>query len=702
MQNATYIYPSNLSETTLKVEALVGDLEDAVFSVMKRQNRNIFSAILSNSSISTDLGARQEKLLQALKAMNDIEEVLVTVVKIHPDWLCLMKSVDTRVDKTLAVLRPQVLADHRALLASLGWPPKILASKIESGKIQDLPNPLVLMQADKSKTYSESFLALCALQHLQSRRDERQLNILRHKERDIGLWAIDELVSPIASRTEYHFSKWLDQPELMFALVYKITRDFILGVDDVLQPLIDRARLVSYSAKEAWVHGMIQMLSGFLEKRVFSVLAERYKENQARQEVISSWLHLIDLIIKFDKQMQSLMVTEAQLFGGSEGFSRGISVFSIFCDRPDWLKIWAKIELKDACKKLKVESKDKRAWLVDNRHGTELHIAGTIEEFLLYSREDHKAPLIAESALKIAWEMIERSQTLPTILPRSQFIRLTSARFLWYFFDVLLWHCKGTEFHSDVLDDDSLTRVCISVNAARYCESKLQEWSDDVSFLEMRITENVSNCPTEDDASDNRCFFEEEIKILSELETSWLMEIITDLLQQFETLSWEYVQINEHGGREQREVEAVNFTISVEFVEALDTIRSHLNVIRTSLNPKDFSDLWRSVANGLDHFIFRSILMSDNRFSDQGINQFGADMQALFVIFQPFCARPEAFFPCIRDSLKLLKMDKEDVRHLKVILLGDEDRMNYLRCSGISHVSFDQAWRILRNSKFKI
>ncbi|KAA8544524.1 hypothetical protein F0562_022536 [Nyssa sinensis] len=615
----------NYAETTLKLEALVGDLEDAVFCVMNRHKGDFLSASLSNSSMSIDLDPRLEKLLEAVKAMSNIEEVLVGVAKFH-QWHHLVKSVDTRVDKTLAVLRPQALADHRALLASLGWPPKVLTSKIESGKLVDLPNPLVLMQGNKRKGYSESFLALCALQYLQTRREERQLNLLGYKECDMGLWAIDELVSPIATRTEYYFSKWADQPELMFALVFKITRDFIVGVDDVLQPLIDRARLMSYSAKEAWVHAMVQMLSGFLAKRVFSVLAERYKEKQVRLEVKSSWLHLIDLMISFDKRMQSLVNTETLLFGLFErlgGFTRGISVFSIFCDRPDWLKIWAKIELKDAWEKLKAELKDERAWLVDIKYGIRFPIDGKTEDFLLYSREDHKAPLIAESALKIAWEMIERCQTIPGIVAQIQFIRSTSARFLWYFFNVLLLRCKRTEFPGGSLEDDFVMRLCTSINAAKYCESKLREWSDDAKFLEMRIVENDSNVHIMDDANDNSCFFGEEIKNLAELETNWLGEIISDVLHQFETLSWEYVRSTERFEQEQKEVESTDFTVSVDLVETLDTLRSQLNVFRMNLNPKDFMDLWRSVADGLDHFIFYSIPMSVNKFSDVGSNQFG-------------------------------------------------------------------------------
>ena len=67
-----------------------------------------------------DAASKHDNLLQAIKAMSDIEEVLVGVVKFHPQWHCLLKSVDTRVDKILSVLRPQAFADHRAFLVSLG------------------------------------------------------------------------------------------------------------------------------------------------------------------------------------------------------------------------------------------------------------------------------------------------------------------------------------------------------------------------------------------------------------------------------------------------------------------------------------------------------------------------------------------------------------------------------------------------------
>lgn len=685
-------------DTALKLEALVGDVEDAVFCDMNHRLGSMFSTKLLNPSSSTDFGVKHERLHHAIKVMKDIEEI-VSDVKFQRQWHRLLESVDTRVDKILSVLRPHILAEHRALLASLGWPPKLL-SNTENGGISGIPNPLVLMQGDKRKSYCQSFLVLCALQHLQTKREVRRLHI--SKQNDQRLWPIDELASPISTRMEYHFLKWVEQPEYIFALSYKITRDFIVGVDDVLQPLIDRARLVNYSAKEAWVSAMVKMVSEFLEKRVFHALIERHKEKLMKPEVISSWLHLVDLIIAFDKQMQSLVSSETSLFGvDSESFDGlcKISILTILCDSSDWLKIWAKIELKDAGKKLKADIKDEKAWLIDNRCRMDTHTARESEQFLLSSREEHKAPLIAESALKITWKLIERGLTLTAISPRIQFIRSTAGRFLWYFFDFLMFRYNRSKLCPDDPDDSALITVCGLINAARYVENKLREWSEDVKLLEMRIAEINSNFDKKDKSIDNVCFFGEEVKALADVETNLLVDIIAFLLRWFETQSCGYFEDEEDfassGGSA-----AMDLAVSMHLVEALDTLRCHLHLLKAGLNSNDFLDLWRNVADGLDHFISHCIFTSEVHFSDNWINQFETDAQALFLVFGSFCARPEAFFPRIREILKLLKMSKEEVRLLQVVLSSDKNRNTVSHSVGISHLSFNQVEKILRYRKF--
>ncbi|KAJ6309732.1 hypothetical protein OIU76_014629 [Salix suchowensis] len=331
----------------------------------------------------------------------------------------------------------------------------------------------------------------------------------------------------------------------------------------------------------------------------------------------------------------------------------------------------------------------------------ECDVMGTeSKHFVLSTRGDHKAPLVAESALKIAWEMIERSQTLPSLQPRIRFIRSTAARFFWYFLNGLILRCKNTDFSLENVDA-SIIKVCGSINAARYIESKMQEWSDDVSFLEMRIAEKDSDIDRNNEVLGNSCFFGEEIKSLEELMTNWLMEIISALLHHFETLSWEYLQNGRYFVQENlHRVPAVtDLAVSFDIVQALDALKSQLHLLKMSLNPKDFLDLWRSVADALDQFVSRSIFTSGIRYSSGGINQFDSDMQALFHVFQPFCYRPDAFFPCIREILKLLQMSKEEAKLLQVALFKDKNGTKCLHSLGISHLTFDQVDNVLSNRK---
>jgi RAD50-interacting protein 1 len=118
--------------------------------------------------------------------------------------------------------------------------------------------------------------------------------------------------------------------------------------------------------------------------------------------------------------------------------------------------------------------------------------------------------------------------------------------------------------------------------------------------------------------------------------------------------------------------------------------------VKINLNKKDFLDLWRSIAEGLDHYISSSISTSEIRFSKIGINKFDADMQALILIFKPYCTSPHAFFPCINEILKLLKLKKEEANIIKGLLSSQESGRKCLHLRGISHLSVNQVLQVLR------
>ncbi|KAL2941415.1 RINT1-like protein MAG2L [Bienertia sinuspersici] len=128
-------------------------------SIGAKSSLEIFTLSLENltSYLPTDFYTKLDNVHRAVKAVNNIEELLLNVLKDHPQWRNLLKAVDARVDRTLGVLRPQVIADHRSLLASLGWPPKTLASNTQDGEATGIPNPLILMQGEKNRAIPKAF-----------------------------------------------------------------------------------------------------------------------------------------------------------------------------------------------------------------------------------------------------------------------------------------------------------------------------------------------------------------------------------------------------------------------------------------------------------------------------------------------------------------------------------------------------------------
>eukprot|EP00268_Persea_americana_P065438 TRINITY_DN8737_c0_g2_i1.p1 TRINITY_DN8737_c0_g2~~TRINITY_DN8737_c0_g2_i1.p1 ORF type:complete len:668 (+),score=139.22 TRINITY_DN8737_c0_g2_i1:1406-3409(+) len=665
-----------MAETALKLDTLIGDVEDAVSSSMTSNLKRVSSA--TNS---------EESRLNAIKYLKETEDILTYITKSRPQWSCLISAVDHRVDRALAILRPQAIADHRNLLTSLGWPPPLSNTTFVNSKMQkssELLNPLFIMQGDLKSKYCVNFLALCSLQELQGRRKSRQLEghnleVALHQT----LWAIEELVNPISLASQRHFSKWVEKPEFIFALVYKTTLDFVDSMDEILQPLIDKARLAGYSCREEWMSAMVTSLSTYLAKEIFPKYVSQVEDSvtgdpsQAR----ASWLHLVDLMIAFDKRIQSLITNSGVLLsvGEDENLQR-ISSLSVFCDRPDWLEMWAELELRDAVNKLKPLLEDDKSWR--NR------IQGGI---LLSGIEDYKSPAISGSFLQCLSLVIERCRPLPSISLRARFIRLAAAPIVREFIDCLLRRCQEAEGLTALADDEALVKVINSINAARYSESVLKEWCEDVFFIEMG-SDGTHYAQTSNDNSAEEpgsSVFEEEIGKLKEFQTEWVEKLSTVVLRGFDARCRDYFK-NKKQWQEKGEVGYV----SRAFVGALDYLQGKISRLEEDLNEIDFVGVWRSLAGGVDLLVFNGVLMSNAKFHDGGVEIFVGDLEVLFGVFGAWCLRPEGFFPRVSEGLKLLKMEKQQVKG------SETGKESWLRENGIRHLTVAETEKILKNRIF--
>ncbi|KAL8126587.1 RINT1-like protein MAG2 isoform X2 [Apium graveolens] len=659
---------------------MVGDVEDAVASVV---NKNLRKHPFSHNL--------EDVRLIAIKALKQAEDVLASVTKARPQWARLVLAVDHRVDRALATLRPQAIADHRSLLVSLGWPPSITSSSTLDADTKNsaaVSNPLFTMQGELKRQYCESFLALCSLQELQRQRKSRQLEghnleVAMHQP----LWTIEELVNSLFIASQRHITKWVDKPEFIFALVYKITRDYVDTMDELLQPLVDEAMLSGYSCREEWISAMVSSLSTYLAKEIFPLYVGQLDEDIAggtQSQTKISWLHLIDLMIAFDKRVQSLIAQSGILVSLQEdGNLQRLTSLSVFCDRPDWLELWAEIELNEVITKLKLEVEDERSWSTD--------VQGAA---VLFGAEEYKSPAISGAIINRLSSLIDRCRSIPRISLRLRFVRVAGAPVIHKFLDSVCLRCQEAEGLTALTDDAALIKVTRSVNAVRYVETVLKEWCEDVFFLEMGLnqaessgTPFVENSFTEGSMGDiGSGVLGEEIRKLEEFRREWIEMLSTVVLRGFDARSRDHIK-----NRKQWQERSEGLVVSRSLVDALDYLQVKVSLLEGSLNKMDFIGVWRSLANGVDKLIFNGILFSNTKFYEGGTERFGNDLTVLFGVFGAWCLRPEGFFPKISEGLRLLKMDKKKLQG------STAGREVWLKENGIRHLSVAEAEKIAKN-----
>ncbi|KAM6569716.1 hypothetical protein CsatB_017701 [Cannabis sativa] len=665
------------AETALKLDSLIGDIEDAVSSTMTKNLKKYYATQDS-----------EDTRLRAIKTLKLTEDILTSVTKRQPQWGRLVSAVDHRVDRALAILRPQAIADHRALLASLGWPPSLSSLTSAAPNKAKILNPLFTMQGDLKHQYCENFFALCSLQELQRRRKSRQLE---GYSREVAiyqpLWVIEELVNPMFLASQRHLSNWVEKPEFIFALVYKMTRDYVDSMDELLQPLVDEAMLSGYSCREEWISANVSSLSTYLAKEIFpkyDAQVDEENDMDTQSQARTSWLHLIDLMISFDKQIKSLLEHSGVSFSFQEDESmQKISSFSVFSDRPDWLDLWAKIELGEILNKLKNDCEDEKNWTIKVQGAN-----------LSSNPDDYNAPPITSAFIRHLSAIINRCRSLPKKSLRSRFLRSAGAPILIKFLDCLLFRCQEAEGLTALTNDEALIKVATSINAARKLESVLREWCEDLFFLELgsihrdQAEENESGKGLIEDLENG--IFDVETEKLEALRMEWVEKLYVVILRGFDALCRDYMK----NKRQWQEKSEEGWTVSKSLVGALDYLQGKMSVLEVNLNRKDFIGVWRSLASGIDRMIFNGILLSSVKFYDGGVERFGSDLEVLFGVFRSWCMRPEGFFPKLSEGFKVLKMSE---KQLKNDFVGSE---KWLEDNRIRHLSVVEVDRIMKNRVF--
>ncbi|KAL3691452.1 hypothetical protein R1sor_005103 [Riccia sorocarpa] len=691
------------AESALKLEQLVGDLEAAV--------ANISVSVPS----SAQTGGSLLKLTHAVKTMQTTEAAVAKIANAH--WDRLVSSVDVRVDRVAAILRPAVVAAQRSILSSIKWPPPFTA-----GGGEKLPNPLLEMQEVQERQYVESFMALTILQAVQQARRERQLNRYKQlneeteSERRIRarsirapLWAMDELVSPLAAKAEPFLIKWTTKPELAFALALRLGQEFVDVIDDFLQPLIDKANLAGYSAREEWIFSLVNMMSLFLQTHVLPGLANDLQDDGGAGSVAAAlMLHIVDQALAFDTRMKSLAARALGLFGGGsvddsqvedlDNLSGPVVLsVSAIADREEWLELWARVELEDVLSKLRVELQSDAAWTTKARSEKSLGLVQDVSQGAAVSGllgatvQDFRAPAGAYVVLSSMSAIADRCRSLLEPSQQYVFVKTGVIPIANEYHEELLRRCQELEAVTALADESSIVTVATCLNAARYCQYTLQEWGEDIFFLELfQSREEEALHDAVEEAVDG-AIFSDEVAAFQKFRQEWLSKLVSSVTRGFEARSREYTRNKKKWSEPGRGIKGSDlhakpedtakdlmddyfihrlkeFDVSSSLVNTLAVLQSQLSALNAALDYVNFLEFWRSLAGGLDQLLVNSVILSGAKFSEHGGWQVAADVQALFMLFKPYCVRPSGFFKSLHDAVILLTLPSENALVLLDVL----------------------------------
>ena len=288
---------------------------------------------------------------------------------------------------------------------------------------------------------------------------------------------------------------------------------------------------------------------------------------------------------------------------------------------------------------------------------------------------------------------------------------------------------------SSIANPSSAVRVyCMVVNSLHYVESVLVDWSDEVTFIELRYYQAHSELPAdltvaqlvERIAQTQReggggevegSVFDAMIANYADAREKMVKGIVDAVLDCFDALSRTYRRLgHQHfvGDNDplaspllpaapapRLRVETPAPSVSASFVPPLLTLKLQLLHLSRHLSFPLFALFWQRVAARLDLFLF-STTLAERYFSPFGAAQLCTDLHALLLLFRPYTAVPGRWLSCLSDACTVLgyggqereEMEREmsGVQRLHWIEKGEEERRR----------SWRERWRIRRLTEAEV
>ncbi|GJQ13288.1 hypothetical protein GpartN1_g5079.t1 [Galdieria partita] len=568
------------------------------------------------------------------------KQVQTLLDELKSGWIrkCLEDILSTRQD-SVAQVRDMLQRRMLQILEQLGFETNVLC---------------FYGQANRWKKVQKLIVQLDELQYYVDKSSIADLRIDGTQQPGVR-WYLIPLCHNIVSRFEYHFlssreTARVDKPEWACTFLLERWHEMQPVLEEGIQEAIDSAREGREEEFEDALVAFARYLLHLFGRKVARDVASlgNFTTNVHlpfdSQEI---FFHLIDQSIQLDdslrKFLQDRLILEPIPSSLEEAHHQN----------PAFLATWTAAEL--------TRSQDSVQQAITKLVKGD---SGAVEEIL--------NTLLA---------MCERAKVLPSLSIRAQFVRLTQIPLLETLKMELLSYLQDDMYQ---VMEDHLQRCILILNAANYIQKNLEDWKDDIFYLELvpYLTPSFSEKPKDTTLElemISKTMIQDEIEHFSRLQRSFVSHIERLLEREFRENAKPYVAIYHYSSREEQRSWVLRLLssedLSPELTSALSHLRTHFNLLCSVLqDTKVSAEIWRPLAYALDRFLFHDIVLSCgdkemdlsemsfhsassyfiNILSLQLLNRVCKDFGILLEAFLVFTSKPFVFFPLMHDIESLL------------------------------------------------
>ncbi|KAG5650284.1 hypothetical protein H0H81_012762 [Sphagnurus paluster] len=491
---------AQLASSQLKIDTLIDEthvcasahINTAQELSLLRHSLTDELAELSEELISTfSEGTGKSTLLEDIETLHRNLKELHTIksyVQVIEHALKLSEASLERIRSSQLSISASSLCEYQTLQSFVSELSEAF-SKVEDGPGDQIFHLVQFLEKVREKTWA-------GIQGIMARGDNIRVPQVSQKRGNSGLYAIQALVQPISLRFRYHFegtrqTNRLDKPEWYFTHILNVVHEHRTFMQSVVQRLLENSEYKQIDAWHEFTYLLLPILSRKLKKTVPLLLPHP-----------SLLAHTIYQALTFD----AALAQEGFLIQGTSASNKSSDKWEgaseVILGNAEWFESWLLGEQKFAEDQYHDAISAADAWLIaiDDVHEDEVH------------SRDVKSTNSARRICSLIEQVTDRYSPLPRFGQRTRFLLSVQLPIL------SLYHARitssldafealssafvrtvpgalnfgGKDEGSIHVDNRGLTsgvegvqRLCKALLSAKYVESVMRGWGEDLFFLEL-------------------------------------------------------------------------------------------------------------------------------------------------------------------------------------------------------------------------